>query len=81
MPQKLLLIFCNLLIVTLFIAGSCNKQPLLPPYLPQYENIGGYVIGGETCNADTSKNYWLLNFTVYQNSPQIGDTITLHGST
>ncbi len=46
-----------------------------------YENIGGYVIGSETCNADETQNYWLLDFTVYPNSPQIGDTLILNGNT
>jgi hypothetical protein len=64
-------------IVALFIQTSCNK----PPYKPDYENIGGYVIGKETCNTDDSQDYWLLDFTVYPNSPKIGDTLVLNGTT
>jgi len=62
--------------IPLFI--SCNnKQPLKP----NYSNIGGYVIGNENCYADSTKDYWLLDFTVYINSPEIGDTLKLNGIT
>lgn len=67
----------SFLILTTLFSGSCNK----PPLKPDYQNIGGYVIGKETCNADESKDYWLLDFTVYPNSPQIGDTLVLNGTT
>jgi len=61
-----------------FAGVSCkNKEPFKPPY----DNIGGYVIGSETCNSDTSQNYWLLDFTVYADSPHIGDTLVLNGTT
>lgn len=65
------------LILSVLTSGSCNK----PPYKPDYENIGGYVIGKETCNTDGSKDYWLLDFTVYPNSPPVGDTLMLNGIT
>ncbi|CAN5526969.1 hypothetical protein BH11BAC5_BH11BAC5_20640 [soil metagenome] len=59
------------------ISVSCsNKEPFKPPY----DNIGGYVIGSETCNSDTTQNYWLLDFTVYSDSPHIGDTLILNGT-
>ena len=62
-------------LVTRPIASCNNKEPFKPPY----DNIGGYVIGTETCNIDSAQNYWLLDFTVYPNSPHIGDTLTLNG--
>lgn len=73
------------LILTTLSSGSCNKLP----FKPDYQNIGGYVIGKETCNTDETKDYWtdetkdywLLDFTVYPNSPQIGDTLKLNGTT
>lgn len=77
MKQFLGLINLSFFFVVLFASGSCNK----PPYKPDYDNIGGYVIGKETCNVDESQDYWLLDFTVYPNSPNIGDTITLNGTT
>jgi hypothetical protein len=57
---------------------SCNNKE---PFRPPYDNIGGYVIGTETCNTNTDQNYWLLDFTVYSNSPHIGDTLFLNGVT
>lgn len=61
-----------------FIFSSCNNKQ---PFKPDYSNIGGYVIGNETCNTDSSNDYWLLDFTIYPNSPQIGDTLTLNSIT
>lgn len=74
--NRLKLIFTGFLI-SFIVAGSCIKQP----YKPDYENIGGYVIGKETCNTDESQDYWLLDFTVYPNSPRLGDTLILNGTT
>lgn len=76
MKQKICF-FLPLIPLTLLLSGSCNK----PPYKPDYENIGGFVIGKETCHADPAENYWLLDFRVYPNSPQVGDTLTLNGIT
>ena len=64
-------------ILTICSAGSCKK----PPFKTDYENIGGYVIEKETCNIDETQNYWLLDFTVYPNSPKVGDTLVLNGVT
>ena len=49
---KLLIIFA---IISTFIHASCKK----PPFKPEYENIGGFVIGKETCNTDDTQDYWL----------------------
>jgi hypothetical protein len=65
-----------LFIIAIFIQASCNK----PPFKPDYENIGGFVIGKETCNTDDTQDYWLLDFTVYPNSPKVGDTLVLNGT-
>jgi hypothetical protein len=75
--MKLLRLSLGLFLVCLLSASSCNK----PPYKADYENIGGYVIGKETCNSDESQDYWLLDFTVYPNSPKLGDTLILNGTT
>jgi hypothetical protein len=63
-------------ILTAFIHSSCNK----PPFKPNYENIGGFVIGKETCGIDSANDYWLLDFTVYPNSVKVGDTLVLNGT-
>lgn len=65
------------LLLLIFLLACNNKEPFEPPY----DNIGGYVIGKETCNTDTTKDYWLIDFTVYNNSPKIGDTLVLDGVT
>lgn len=77
MKQTYHVVLLSSLIVTVFSSGSCNK----PPYKPDYENIGGYVIGKETCNVDETQDYWVLDFTVYPDSPTVGDTLTLNGTT
>lgn len=60
-----------------FISCRNNGAPFKEPY----DNIGGYVIGAEVCNADATQNYWLLDCTVYPNSPHIGDTLILNDIT
>jgi len=55
---------------------SCNK----PPYKPD-KNVGGYVICKEVCKANEVDDYWLVDLTYYQNTPQYGDTLVLNGRT
>lgn len=54
---------------------SCSKEP----FKPDYKEAGGYVIGKESCKANDSEEYWLVDLTVYPNTPQYGDTLTLNG--
>ena len=65
------------LFIVLLMMACNNKRP----FKPDYDNIGGIVIGKETCNSNLNQDYWLLDFSVYPNSPQIGDTLTLNGIT
>ena len=65
------------LIIIINSSTSCNRYP----YEVHYNYIAGYVIGKETCNADESKDYWLIDFTYLQDSPKVGDTIIINGST
>jgi len=72
--------FDRLLISTLLVSLvmlSCNK----PPFKPDYTNAGGYVIAKETCYADVSQDYWLVDLTYYRDTPQYGDTITINTNT
>ena len=40
----------------------------------------GYVIGKESCNEDTSKDYWLIEIVSSSSATQqYGDTLTLNG--
>ena len=48
--------------------------------LRHYEFAGGYVIGKEKCNIDTTKNYWLIDFSVFPATNYYGDTLLLNGA-
>lgn len=54
---------------------SCKKEP----FKPDYKNVGGVVIGREFCKSNEAEDYWVLDLTVYPNTPQYGDTLTLNG--
>lgn len=62
----------------IFCSYSCNNKE---PYELPYEISAGKVIGRESCFVDTAKNYWLVDLTVYPNTKQYGDTISLNGVT
>jgi hypothetical protein len=66
-----------LLVLYVFSYANCNK----PPYVPDYNNVTGYVIGKETCHADAAANYWLVDLTYRPDTPQYGDTLLLNGNT
>jgi hypothetical protein len=67
----------NLLIFSIALLFACRKDPAKVDYL----NVGGYVIGKETCKGNDADEYWLLDLTVYPNTPQYGDNLTLNGTT
>ncbi len=75
MKNKLVIYFILITSTLLFIYGSCTK----PPARPDYDNVKGYVIGKETCNTDTTKDYWLIDLTYFPDTPQYGDTLLLNG--
>lgn len=49
------------------------------PYELEYTNASGFVIGREVCKANDADDYWVVDLTVYPNTPQYGDTLTLNG--
>lgn len=58
------------------MVGCNNKYPFKSPY----EMASGYVIGKESCNEDTSKDYWLIEIVSSSSATQqYGDTLTLNG--
>jgi len=76
MKQKLSkYIFISTVMVSLFL--SCKKRP----FIPDYTNTGGFVIGRETCKTNETEDYWLVDLTFYPNTPQYGDTLILSGIT
>lgn len=77
MRQKFLSLTGYLFIITFLVASSCKRDP----YIVEYKNIKGYVIGKETCNTDETKDYWLIDFTYGSNNPKVGDTLVLNGIT
>jgi len=56
---------------------ACKREP----YSPDYNEANGYVIGKENCDTDDTKDYWLIDFSYNQNTPQYGDTLILNGIT
>lgn len=60
---------------TFLLINSCKKEP----YIVEYKNIKGYIIGKETCNTDEIKDYWMIDFTYGTNNPKIGDTLFFNG--
>ncbi len=67
-----------ILLPALFFVSSCNNKE---PFIPDYNNIKGYVIAKETCNTDETKDDWLIDFTYGPNNPHVGDTILVNGFT
>ena len=61
----------------LILVSCSNKEP----FIPDYNNIQGYVIGKENCTSDETKDYWLIDFTYGSNNPHVGDTILVNGFT
>lgn len=67
--------FILIVVILLSINATCTK----PPYIPDFKIALGYVIGKESCNADETKDYWLIDLTYLQDAPQYGDTLVLNG--
>lgn len=64
--------------VAAFSLFSCsNKQPYKIPY----NYAGGYIIGKETCNTDTTKDYWLVDLSIPLDGKSYGDTLVFNGKT
>jgi hypothetical protein len=51
------------------------------PFKPNYEFAGGYVIGKEKCNTDTTKDYWLIDLSIFPLQNTYGDTLVFNGVT
>lgn len=66
-----------LFLFTFLLCNSCKPNP----YIVEYKNIKGYVIGKETCNTDESKDYWLIDFTYGSNNLHVGDSLFFNGTT
>ncbi len=66
----------SLKIICLLAAiSSCIKEP----YEPKAYTAKGTVIGVERCSADDNYNFWLVDLSIENNSPEKGDTITYNG--
>ena len=75
--MKVLLQLTYLSYILLISVSSCKSEP----YIVDYKNIKGYVIGKETCNTDENQDYWLIDFTDAPNPPKVGDTLLFNGIT
>ena len=56
---------------------SCKTQP----FKPNFENAGGYVIGKERCNIDTTQDYWLIDLSIFPLPNSYGDSLIFNGTT
>ena len=66
----------SLKIICLLVAiSSCIKEPYQPPAY----TAKGTVIGVEKCSVDDNYNFWLIDLSVENSSPEKGDTITYNG--
>ena len=65
--------FCFLAFLNLC---SCNR----PQYVIDYKNAKGFVIGKEICKANEAEDYWLIDLTYFNGTPQYGDTLVLNGA-
>ncbi|TCD28652.1 hypothetical protein EZ456_04495 [Pedobacter psychrodurus] len=53
-----------------------------PPYVPDYENAVGLIIGPETCRVNAAQNAWLIQFSgPNAGNKSYGETITYSGNT
>lgn len=74
--MKPLLLFANLLLLFVLLQfTACKPQAFELPF----ENAGGYIIGKERCNTDTTKDYWLIDLSIFPLPNNYGDTLTLNG--
>jgi hypothetical protein len=71
----------KLLLLLLIFLGIYNISCKTEPYKPNFEIAGGYVIGKEKCNLDTTKDYWLIDFSIYPLPNNYGDSLILNGIT
>lgn len=78
MRYKINLFLISLTIIIILCVSSCNKPG---PYIADYKNINGYVIGKEICNSDDTKDNWLIDFSYGSRNPIVGDTLHLNGNT
>jgi hypothetical protein len=71
------LFFCTLICTYVLLVCGCNGSI----YIADFMNAKGYVIGKEICHTDETKDSWLIDLTVFSDTPQYGDTLVLAGTT
>lgn len=67
-------LFSTIIILT---SSSCVKRP----FIADYTNAKGFVIGRESCKSNETEDYWLIDLTYLSDTPQYGDTLFLNGVT
>jgi hypothetical protein len=60
--------------IILITDAACNGRP--PD--PNFENAGGFVIGKESCNTDTTRDYWLVDLSIFPAGNTYGDSLLLN---
>jgi hypothetical protein len=74
--MKFLLFLSFIVILPVFII-SCKTEP----YKPNFENSGGFIIGKEKCNVDTTQDYWLIDLSIFPLPNSYDDSLILNGIT
>jgi hypothetical protein len=70
-------IFISFFIFPLLISSSCGKQHTRL----DYKHVAGFVIAKEVCESNEADDYWIIDLTYYNDTPQYGDTLFLNGRT
>lgn len=70
-----------ILVILFFLCISGLIFCKTEPFRPDFENAGGYVIAKETCNVDTSQDFWLIDLSIFPLPNNYGDSLTLNGLT
>jgi len=76
--KKSILIY-PILFATFLAVSACKEHG---PYKMPYNGAVGTVIAKETCNTDTTKDYWLIEiYSASSQGQQFGDKLSLNGIT
>ena len=48
-------------------------------FKPDFEIAGGFVLGKEECNTDTTRDYWLVDLSIFSSPNPYGDSLIING--
>lgn len=59
------------------MAFSCGKEPKEV----DFQSVAAYVVGKEYCHSNDAEDYWIVDCTVNTNTPQLGGSVVVDGTT